>query len=116
MPRKRAHDLLERLGRRVAEVRRARGFTQAALAEAIDIETATLSRWENGERAISLSTLANVAELLDVPLARLLDEGKPVPKPKPSVAPAEAEVLRLFRKASPARRKIVLALLRELSA
>ena len=50
MPRKRDEDLLREVGRRVAQIRRVRGWTQEALAGAVGIEPVTLSRLETGDR------------------------------------------------------------------
>ena len=68
MPRKRDQELLRDIGQRVAKARTDRGFTQERLAEAVGIEPVTLSRWETGQRAVSVSTLAHIAEVLQVGL------------------------------------------------
>jgi ribosome-binding protein aMBF1 (putative translation factor) len=51
-PRYRKLELVKVIGSRVAEARKARGWTQAALAEAIGIESVSLSRLETGQRAL----------------------------------------------------------------
>jgi transcriptional regulator with XRE-family HTH domain len=63
MPRQRDQELITGIGRRVAQARRDRGFTQEALAEAVGIEAVTLSRLETGDRALSLSTLASISKV-----------------------------------------------------
>ena len=113
MPRRRDQDLLRKVGQRVAKARRNRGWTQEQLAEAIGIEPVTLSRWETGDRALSLSTLAAVAARLEVSLGDLLDVGRPVPEP--DHAPDEAELLRLYRNLPNSKRDIILRLARDLS-
>ena len=58
MPKHRNEKLLVAIGRRFQRIRREAGWTQEQLAEALDVQTVTLSRWERGERALSLSALA----------------------------------------------------------
>jgi len=114
MPRKRDHDLLRVVGQRVANARKDRGWTQEQLAEAIGIEAVSLSRLETGDRALSLSTLGHISDALGVGLADLLDEARPLPKPKH--APDEAELLRLFQRLHEGKRDIVLRLVRDLTS
>lgn len=114
MPKSRDQDLIRAVGRRLASARRARGYTQEALAEALGIEPVTLSRLETGDRAVSLSTLGRVAEVLHVALGDLVDESQPLPEPEHG--PEEAELLRLFGSLSPDRRTLMLKLARELAS
>ena len=58
MPRNRDQELLRQIGRRVGQIRADRGLTQEVLAEAVGLEPVTVSRWETGDRALSVSTLA----------------------------------------------------------
>lgn len=111
MPRKRDQDVLRALGRRVAEARRARGWTQEALAEAIGIGAVSLSRLEGGHRALSLSTLVQIAGVLDVRLAELLDVDVPTPSPK--VEPGEQELIATYRGLDETRKDLALRLIRE---
>ncbi len=67
-------DLLHRIGRRIADARKAIGLTQADLAEKADTEAATLSRWETGARAPSITALAKLAEALGIGVGDLVDE------------------------------------------
>lgn len=113
MPRNRDRDLLRRIGARLAEIRRQRGFTQEALAEAIGIEPVTLGRLETADRAVSLSTLAMAADVLQVSLADLLDIQKPVPAPE--LGGESAALVRLFASMSQKRRNLLLKLAKELA-
>ena len=55
------------LGRRIARVRRARGLTQAALADAIGVQTWTVGRWECGMRAPGdVEVFLRLCETLDI--------------------------------------------------
>jgi len=114
MPRRRDQELLRQVGQRVAQIRRDRGWTQEALSESIGIEAVSLSRLETGDRALSLSTLARIADALGVGLGDLLDVKRDAPAPKH--APDEAELLRLYGKLPDNKRDIVLRLARELTS
>lgn len=57
--------------------RREMGLTQAQLAEALGVDTETLSRFERGKHLPSLKTLEKLASLLVVPMAALLAERTP---------------------------------------
>ena len=113
MPRKRSPDLLRTLGRRVAQARMDRGWTQEQLAEAISIEPVSLSRLETGDRALSLTTLGLIADALGLGLGHLV--GVEADLPKPDLDPKESELLRGFDSLSAARRDLVLRLVRELA-
>jgi transcriptional regulator with XRE-family HTH domain len=73
MARRRDHELLAALGARLREVRTARGFTQERLADAIGVRTATISRFETGQVGFSITTLADLADVLGVGVATLVD-------------------------------------------
>lgn len=60
-------------GRRVREVRRARGLTQERLAEAASLHPTFVSNLERGYRVPTLATMVRVAAALDVRLGELLD-------------------------------------------
>lgn len=113
MPRKRSPDVVRAVGRRLAQARIARGYTQEALAEAIGIEPVSLSRLETGDRALSLTTLALIADALGLGLGHLV--GVEADLPKPDLAPQEAELLRGFVKLPAPKRDLVLRLVRELA-
>ena len=112
MPRQRDQKIITDVGRRVAQARRDRGFTQESLAEAVGIEAVTLSRLETGDRALSLSTLASISKVLDMGIGDLLDSGRVLSAPEHS--PEEVELLRLYEKLSASQRDVLLRLAREL--
>lgn len=113
MPKRRDQELLRAVGRRVAQARQDRGYTQAALAEAIGIEAVSLSRLETSDRALSITTLGRIAEALGLGLGQLL--GVEAELPEPAATPKEAELLRGFASLTEARRDLVLRLVRELA-
>ena len=64
--------LIDGIGQRLADRRRALGLTQAVLAEKIGVAEETMSRMESGKVAISLERLAKFCDLLDSPIEELL--------------------------------------------
>ncbi len=60
------------VGRHIAEARRAAGWTQATLAERCGISTLTLGRIERGTQATALARLEQIADVLGLPLADLV--------------------------------------------
>lgn len=61
-------------GRRVAEVRKARGLTQQQLAEKLDVSLVSIAYIETGKRWPRLATLHRVADCLGVSLGELFRE------------------------------------------
>ncbi|GMV42250.1 MAG: hypothetical protein AMXMBFR64_39660 [Myxococcales bacterium] len=110
--RSRDHELLRAIGQRVGRARSERGWTQERLAEATEMDPVTVSRWESGQRALSLSTLARIADVLGVGLGDLLDVGRELPTPEHSAE--ELELLRGFAALTTTRRDLVIRLVREL--
>ena len=74
-------------GKRLAELRKARGLTQAELAEQIDVNQTAVGSYEIGRRRIPLSQIAPLAKALGVSLPELIEldpsiNGRPGPTPK----------------------------------
>jgi len=113
MPRRRDQELLRRVGQRVAHARGDRGWSQERLAEAVGIEPVSLSRLETGDRALSLSTLAAIADALGVNVGDLIDEGRLIPAPQ--LGPEAAELVRSFEVMPRSRQRLLLKLARELA-
>ncbi|NLA18851.1 XRE family transcriptional regulator [Burkholderia cepacia] len=67
--------LAARVGTAIAEQRRARGLTQAKLAEMIDLEQEAISRWERGTRMPTLHRLQQPSDALDCSVDQLLQRG-----------------------------------------
>lgn len=70
-PLKRKRPFDERYGRRVAEVRDARGMTQQQLAEAIGAHVTTVANYERGRIEIKMARLEQIARALSCELADL---------------------------------------------
>ncbi|MBI4371011.1 MAG: helix-turn-helix transcriptional regulator [Elusimicrobia bacterium] len=64
-------ELYALIGRRVKTEREARHFTQQELAEAAAVDTAHLSRIENGKTAPSINMVKRLADALGVPVASI---------------------------------------------
>ena len=94
MPR-RPDPLLLDVGRRVAELRRARGWTQEKFAERAEVSVGYVREVEGGHENLSLLSLAKIAALLGVtvpdllvaPASRTVRRGRP-PRVPPSAGAA----------------------------
>ena len=76
-------DIERKLGQRVAKLRKDAHLTQAELAERLDVETETVSRWERGQNTAGLEQLKDLAHVLGVELWELLRFGEAEPvKPR----------------------------------
>ncbi|HHT8992373.1 TPA: helix-turn-helix domain-containing protein [Burkholderia cenocepacia] len=71
--------LAARVGTAIADQRRARGLTQAKLAEMIDLEQEAISRWERGTRVPTLHRLQQLSDALDCSVDQLLQRGSKRP-------------------------------------
>jgi len=64
---------VKKIGRFIAENRKAKGMTQKMLAETLGVSDKTVSRWENGNYMPDLSLLQPLSEALDISLSELLN-------------------------------------------
>jgi transcriptional regulator with XRE-family HTH domain len=71
--------MAERLGSRIAALRKAQGWTQSELAERAGVETETISRFERGATLPSLPTLETLSGCLRVGISELLAEASAQP-------------------------------------
>ncbi|HSW74868.1 MAG TPA: helix-turn-helix transcriptional regulator [Candidatus Saccharimonadales bacterium] len=62
---------LAAFGKRLAEIRRAKGFTQESLAEKADVTALTVAYIEQGRQWPRIATLHNLAKSLGVPVSEL---------------------------------------------
>lgn len=60
------------VGTAVRAARLARGYRQDDLAELLGVDRSTIARYENGTRSMSVSTLIQVAQLLNRPVSVFL--------------------------------------------
>ena len=78
----------KRLGERIREERRKLGFTQAQLAEAVDISDTYMGSIERGERSLTLDTLVRLVNRLGVTVDYLLAD---------SVTDSDANIMNQFK-------------------
>ena len=69
--------LRERLGRELRKARLAQGLTQSDVAERVETDPETVSRFERGATLPSLTRLLDLAEALDVTIASLVGAASP---------------------------------------
>ena len=72
------HAFARQIGLGLYKQRRKLGLTQANLAERLNIEPETISRFERGVALPSIMRLVNMAELLDCTVAELMGTSFPV--------------------------------------
>jgi transcriptional regulator with XRE-family HTH domain len=60
------------VGGRLRTARRSAGLTQKQLAEALDVESITVSRWERGVTSPSLPRLRRIAEITETTVSDLV--------------------------------------------
>ena len=90
-------ELKARVGGSIARLRKARGLTQAELAERINYSDKAVSKWERAESLPDVLTLINLAEQLGTDLNTLTGlqgpapEPEVLPEPQPEV-PAEPKI------------------------
>ena len=80
--------LASRLGASLTERRKALGWTQAALAERIGVDTETISRFERGATLPSLLTLEKLSDCLRVRVGELLTESSTQPDDQATILSA----------------------------
>ena len=61
-----SEDILNSIGKKIKKARLAKGYTQEALAEQIDISTDLLKNIENSRNIGSLATLLNLCNVLQI--------------------------------------------------
>src|ERR1700678_2745924 len=66
-------DFLEKVGRRVRELREERGLTRRSLANQADVSGRYLGQLETGEGNVSIMLLRRLALVLNVPISELLE-------------------------------------------
>jgi transcriptional regulator with XRE-family HTH domain len=67
-------DIRKQIGDRIRRARELRGWTQSELAHHLGKNATTVSNYENGNRAISVTEIPQLAQLLQVPIAFFFEE------------------------------------------
>lgn len=68
------HQILKTFGANLRRIRNEKGLSQRDLYALCNIDNAEISRMENGDVNVTLNTLAQLAEALDVPAWMLLKQ------------------------------------------
>ena len=63
-------------GEHIFELRKARGLTQGDIAAYLGISDKAISKWENGTAKPTISNLTKLAELMDLPLEKIISYNK----------------------------------------
>ena len=71
-----ASDICVRVGRKIKQLRQAKGWSQQMLADHAELERAHLSRLEEGRREAGLRVLERIAIALDVKVEDLVRRNK----------------------------------------
>ena len=58
---------------KIKDIRISKGMTQKQLADILNVSQNAIYNWENGKRDIKLETLQKIANALEVPLSKFLD-------------------------------------------
>ncbi len=82
--------LKAQVGSNIAALRKARGMTQAELAERISYSDKAVSKWERAESLPDVLTLTAIAQVLDTDLNTLVGCA-PAPQPEPVLPPEPEE-------------------------
>jgi transcriptional regulator with XRE-family HTH domain len=105
---------LERIGARIAQARRARGWTQEQLAALVGVSRSAVAQWETGRAGQVTSNLSSIAAALNVGVEHLI-QGEDKRAPVQAINAEETALLRLFRVCSAEDRQILLRTARRLS-
>lgn len=77
------------LHERLAALRKKKGLSQLALAEALDVSRQAVSKWESGRSAPSTENLLRLSGIYGVPVDVLVNCGLPLPDLEPEPEPEE---------------------------
>ena len=77
------------IGRRIFELREAKGMSQGDIEEKSGLLRCYISRVENGHTVPALETLEKMARALDMPLYALLYDGNELPRAEEAENPAD---------------------------
>jgi len=105
----------ESIGRRIREVRQARGWTQDQLAVAVDVSRSAVAQWETGRAGQLTGNMTRIAAALGVGVDFLM-HGSDRRTGEAIRQGDELALLRLYRECAPDDRQMVLRLLRRLAA
>ncbi len=73
MQKKLSKDFLKKFGANLKEIRESKGLSQSRLASIAQIDNSHIAKIEKGQKNITILTVAELAEALDVKPRKLLD-------------------------------------------
>jgi len=79
----------QRIGANIMKARKAKGLTQMALADGLNVSFQAVSNWERGQTCPDLSNLMELSRLLDISVDALLGNEREVPPAEPTPAAVE---------------------------
>lgn len=97
-------------GEQLKSLRKAAGMTQGQLAGAIGVTRSALAQWETDRAGVSMQRLADISELLGVPLEKLIGESAY------SLSEEEMNLVGTYRSCGPRSRRVLVTLASQLSA
>lgn len=100
----------KRIGRAIAQARLQQGLTQEQVAERLGVEQETISRFERGAVLPPLGRLAELSDLLAVPMAQFVQAGST------QLADQTQEISDRLAELAPADRELVRRWFREMCA
>jgi len=74
-----SNDIRKQFGKRVRELRKARGYSQEAFAHECEIHRTYIGDVERGERNIALDNITKIAATLGIELSELFDGISAIP-------------------------------------
>ncbi len=112
------------IGKRLQELRKAKGFSQGDIEKRTGLLRCYTSRVENGHTIPSLDTLEKYAKALDLETYQLFFVGEGKPKapqvaarsPAASLGPEERALLKAFSRIAKPNRRLVLDMARKMAA
>lgn len=99
------------IGERVRDARKAKGWSQQRLADAVKVSRAAVSQWESGEtKELKAENVLAVAQVLNVRIPWLVNEEGPM-RAEPPMTVDEMTMLEIFRGLSAEQQESLLKLL-----
>ena len=101
----------ERLGTRIAELRKEQNITQVEMAKTLGVSQQTINSYEVGRRRIPVSALPTLARSLGVSLEELLGEDSGAAAKKRGPAPKLLQQMERIQRLPKAQQRLVMQML-----
>lgn len=101
-------DINHRIGRRLADVRKARGLSQTALGALLGVSFQQVQKYENGKNRLSAASMVTLCHKLEISVTEFMGPfDQPGANPLP--APLDEALVRALRRLDPAQIQVVTA-------